>query len=75
VKVIEKNYPGQIKICYAVNAPKAGKILFATVRPFLSSDSASRIRIFDSNKDKWKEALFQNIELDQVPEFLGGTWN
>ena len=68
-KMLESNYPGVTKKAYIVNAPKIAKVMLATIKPFLSADSASRIKIFDSNKAHWRAALAEQIDPDQIPTY------
>jgi len=63
-KISEANFPGIAKSIYVINVPKTFKILFNIMKPFLSGDTISRIKLFD--KTKWREALLEDIPEDQL---------
>ncbi len=40
---------------------------------FLNQATVDKFRVFGSDKDEWQAALLEEIDADQLPEFLGGT--
>jgi hypothetical protein len=39
----------------------------------LSTIDAPKIKIFGNDKKEWTAAILEEIEVDQVPSFYGGT--
>jgi hypothetical protein len=67
-KTLEAHYPSTATKIYIVNAPKVIKVLLSAVKPFLSTDSASRVKIFGTNMEQWEAVLLEHIEPDQLPK-------
>lgn len=43
------------------------------VKPFLSEATLSKIRVFGHEPERWKAALLEEIDADQLPVLYGGT--
>lgn len=71
VTMYEDHYPEMLKKAYVINAPKIYPIIYNMVKPFLSEETAKKIHVF--GKDKWKEALLQDIAPEELPVHWGGT--
>ncbi|XP_049520711.1 SEC14-like protein 2 [Dermacentor silvarum] len=54
-----------------LGTPKIYPIIYNMVKPFLSEETAKKIHVF--GKDKWKEALLQDIAPEELPVHWGGT--
>ncbi|XP_059479315.1 SEC14-like protein 2 isoform X2 [Neocloeon triangulifer] len=73
IHMYEANYPEILKACYIINAPSIFSMAFSIVRPFLHENTVQKIHIFSSNTRKWKAALLEHINTDQLPAHYGGT--
>ncbi|KAH8038786.1 hypothetical protein HPB51_003270 [Rhipicephalus microplus] len=71
VTMYEDHYPEMLKKAYVINAPKIYPIIYNMVKPFLSEETAKKIHVF--GKDKWKDALLQDIAPEELPVHWGGT--
>ncbi|TMW50710.1 hypothetical protein DOY81_004210 [Sarcophaga bullata] len=74
IKNYEQNYPEILKMCYIVNAPKLFSIGFNFIKKFLDEYTMSKINIYSSNSDKWKDALFSHVDRDVFPKCFGGNY-
>lgn len=43
------------------------------MKPFLHQVTIDKVRVFGFNKDEWRAALSEEIDLDQLPAYYGGT--
>lgn len=48
-------------------------VAFAVVKKFLNELTLGKIVIYKSDTKKWKKALLENIEPDNLPMYYGGT--
>jgi len=69
----EELHPQQLKSFYVINAPKIMPILFGLLKPFMSTNTVSRVSIFGSNEVVWRKVLLEDISTDQLIEGYGGT--
>lgn len=69
--VFEANYPETLKRCYVINVPKPFYYLYSFIKPLLSAETASKVRIF--GHVGWKEALLEDIDPSVLPVHWGGT--
>lgn len=56
-----------------LKVPNVFAVVFAMVKPFLSQVTLNKIRVFGQEPDKWKAALLEEINADQLPVHYGGT--
>ncbi|XP_071446066.1 SEC14-like protein 2 [Hetaerina americana] len=73
IQMYEANYPEILKACYIINAPKVFSLAFSIVKPFLNDYTLRKICIYKNDPMKWKKALLENIDPDQLPAYFGGT--
>lgn len=43
------------------------------LRPLLSQETATRVRMYGCDKKEWMAALREDIDADQLPAYYGGT--
>lgn len=43
------------------------------LKPFLDQKTASKVQIFNSDKEQWKAAILEDIDPSQIPAFYGGS--
>ncbi|CAL1263342.1 unnamed protein product, partial [Larinioides sclopetarius] len=70
VKMYDANYPERLKAAYLINSSFYFTILWSVIKPFLSAETAKKIKIF--GKDGWQEELQKDIGDDILPDYLGG---
>ncbi|CAG7709992.1 unnamed protein product [Allacma fusca] len=73
LKRVEANYPEVLKGGYGINAPKIFTVFYALLKPFFSEYTQSKIRLFGSNSDEWRNFLRSHISPDQLPSQYGGS--
>lgn len=71
LSVFEANYPETLKRCYVINVPKPFFVLYSIIKPLLSAETESKVKIF--GHDGWKEALLEDIDASVLPVHWGGT--
>ncbi|XP_011180658.1 SEC14-like protein 2 [Zeugodacus cucurbitae] len=74
VKQYESNYPELLKMCYIINAPKLFSVAFNFVKKFLDEYTMSKIKIYKSGSDKWREPLFSHVDPNIFPKCFGGNY-
>ncbi|XP_037808308.1 SEC14-like protein 2 [Lucilia sericata] len=74
IKQYEQNYPEILKMCYIVNAPKLFSVGFNFIKKFLDEYTMSKINIYKSGSDKWKDALFSHVDPNIFPKCFGGKF-
>ncbi len=47
--------------------------MFNLAKPFLNPNTFEKIKIFDTNREKWLVAILEEIDANQFPAFLGGN--
>nr|CAH0109445.1 unnamed protein product [Daphnia galeata] len=67
------NYPEGIRRVFIINVPQVFSAVFNIVKPFLSSATLAKLRIFTHDAKAWKDALLEEIDSDQLPAHYGGT--
>ncbi|XP_062137538.1 SEC14-like protein 2 [Drosophila sulfurigaster albostrigata] len=72
VKQYEANFPELLKMCYIINAPKLFSVAFNIVKKFLDENTTSKIHIYKSGADKWKQQLFSHVDPKIIPKSWGG---
>ncbi|XP_060655347.1 SEC14-like protein 2 [Drosophila nasuta] len=72
VKQYEANFPELLKMCYIINAPKLFSVAFNIVKKFLDENTTSKIHIYKSGADKWKQQLFSHVDAKIIPKSWGG---
>ncbi|KAH8395097.1 hypothetical protein KR215_010134, partial [Drosophila sulfurigaster] len=73
VKQYEANFPELLKMCYIINAPKLFSVAFNIVKKFLDENTTSKIHIYKSGADKWKQQLFSHVDPKIIPKSWGGN--
>lgn len=71
VKVLDENYPERLHTAFVVRAPWVFSSIYKMVSPMLSADTRRKVQILGKGSDPLA-SLTPHIELDQIPEFLGG---
>jgi len=71
IEINDNHYPESLKKLMIINASKIFHCGFAIVKPFLAEQTANKIHIY--GKDKWKDALLDDISADILPVSMGGT--
>ena len=66
------NFPEATKTIYLVNAPWFIKLIISILGNFLPPTTRDKLRCF-SDQAAWLEAMTKDIDLDQIPDFIGGT--
>ncbi|XP_037932870.1 SEC14-like protein 2, partial [Teleopsis dalmanni] len=74
VRQYEANYPELLKMCYIVNAPKLFSVAFNFVKKFLDEYTMSKIKIYKTGTDKWKQDLFTHVDPNIFPKCFGGNY-
>jgi len=72
-KIMEANYPENLRRLFVINAPRLFTLLFNMVKPMLSQATIEKFRIYGCNQEEWKAALLEDIDADQLPVAYGGT--
>lgn len=55
-----------------ISAPTVFAMAFAVVRKFLNEYTLGKIQIFKNDPKKWKKALLENIDANNLPKYYGG---
>lgn len=55
-------------------APKLFSVAFNFVKRFLDEYTMSKIKIFKTGSDKWKEPLFSHVDPNIFPKCFGGNY-
>ncbi|CAL1263341.1 unnamed protein product [Larinioides sclopetarius] len=71
IKMYDANYPERLKTGYLINASFYFTVIWSIIKPFLSAETNRKIKIF--GKDGWQEELKKDIEVNNLPAFLGGN--
>lgn len=58
---------------YVINVPTIFAVVFSMIKSLLHEATVNKFRVFDGNADKWKAALLEEIDADQLPVYYGGT--
>ena len=66
------NFPEATKTIYFTNAPWFMKFGLALLKPLLPAATRKKLSVHRTEKS-WLKAMQKQIDLDQIPEFLGGT--
>ncbi|KXJ29102.1 SEC14-like protein 2 [Exaiptasia diaphana] len=66
----EHNFPGYWKRIFVIKASSIVPTGYSLCKPFLSEYTKDRIKIFGAD---WKEKLQKYIDVDNLPEYYGGT--
>jgi hypothetical protein len=69
----EANYPEIVKTTFFINASQVASAIFTVAKPILSQRTLAKFRVFGTNAEEWKRELQEQIPLDQLPIFYGGT--
>ncbi|XP_014211016.1 SEC14-like protein 2 [Copidosoma floridanum] len=72
IQMYEANYPEILKICYMINAPKVFAFAFSIAKKFMNEYTISKIQIYKSDPNKWKNAVLKMIPEEQLPVHFGG---
>lgn len=54
-------------------APKIFELMFAFLKPILTGNTLSKVKVFGSNSKEWKQTLFEHIDPDELPADYGGN--
>ncbi|XP_074643835.1 SEC14-like protein 2 [Tubulanus polymorphus] len=71
ITMFEDHYPETLKVSYCINSPSIFPVAYKLVRPFLSDNTAKKIRVY--GRKGWKECLLNEIDAEELPVFWGGT--
>lgn len=55
-------------------APKLFSVAFNFVKRFLDEYTMSKIKIYKTGSDKWKEPLFSHVDPNIFPKCFGGNY-
>ena len=58
---------------YVINVPKVFAVVFSMIKSLLNETTVNKFRVFDCNSEKWKAALLEEINANQLPVYYGGT--
>jgi len=72
-KMLQANYPDNLRRIFIINASKLFTISFALIKPFLGQETLDKFAIYGYDKEEWKAALLDEIAADQLPVHYGGT--
>jgi hypothetical protein len=73
IQIFEANYPEVLRVIWVINAPAIFNILWGIIKPFLTERTTSKIRIFGTNKNKWREDILSMVDEDNVPSMYSGA--
>ncbi|CAG7833219.1 unnamed protein product [Allacma fusca] len=73
VQIFEANYPEILRVIWVINAPAVFNILWGIIKPFLTERTTSKIRIFGSNKGKWRPDMISMVHEDNIPAIFSGA--
>ncbi|CAL8125551.1 unnamed protein product [Orchesella dallaii] len=73
LKEVEANYPEMLNKAYLLNAPSIFPVLWNMLKPFLSQKTIDKIHICNSNLQKFRTVLLDQIPENQLPRRWGGT--
>ncbi|CAG7721231.1 unnamed protein product [Allacma fusca] len=73
IQIFEANYPEILRVVWIVNAPAIFNVLWGVIKPFLTERTNSKIRIFGSNKNKWRTDILNMIDEDNIPSEFSGA--
>lgn len=59
---------------YLQLAPKIFSVGFNFVKKFLDEYTMSKINIYKTGSDKWKDALFSHVDPNIFPKCFGGKY-
>ena len=65
------NFPEATKTIYFVNAPWWMALAISIISNFLPAATRRKLKAF-SSEEAWLKAMGQEIDLDQIPDFIGG---
>lgn len=71
IAVSQHNYPEMLGHLYIVNIPWLFNAGWKIIKPWLEPHTIEKITILQNHE--FKQKLLEQIEADQLPEFLGGT--
>jgi hypothetical protein len=66
------NYPEVTHKVLIVNAPRVASMAWAIISPLLPSHTREKVKVLGSSTSA-KKAIFEMIDEDQLPKFLGGS--
>lgn len=55
-----------------ITGPKVFSLLFAVIKPLMSSRTQEKLELYDSNSAKWMKRLVHYIPENDLPEKYGG---
>ncbi|XP_046460982.1 SEC14-like protein 2 isoform X2 [Daphnia pulex] len=73
VKLLEANYPEDLRKTIIINAPKLFTLVFAMVKPFLNPVTLEKISVLGFDRKEWSAALLKEMDANQLPVRYGGT--
>lgn len=62
-----------LSIFFLFTAPKVFALAYAVIKNFLNEYTLSKIQIIKADPNKWKPALLELIDRNQLPVHYGGT--
>jgi hypothetical protein len=68
IRFAQDNYPECMGNVYIINVPTMFNLIWKMVAPFLSPTTQNKIKLLSDPED-----IFQYIDKDQLPKFMGGT--
>lgn len=72
VNISQNYYPELLGKMIIINAPSIFGIIWNFLKPLIDEKTAKKISIYTHNDD-WKSVLFNMVDSDQLPKFLGGS--
>lgn len=72
VNISQNYYPELLGKMIVINAPSIFGIIWNFLKPLIDDRTAKKISIYTHNDD-WKSVLFDLVDPDQLPKFLGGS--
>lgn len=70
---MEHHYPRGFKEMIVINAPPITAMGLQILKPIMSQDTKTALKVFDNNKKVWMAYLDERISRDQRTVRYGGT--
>ncbi|CUV06571.1 unnamed protein product [Cryptosporidium hominis] len=74
VSISQNYYPELLGKMIVINAPSIFGIIWNFLKPLIDERTAKKISVY-THSDDWKSVLFDLVDPDQLPKFLGGSPN
>ncbi|CAL8099390.1 unnamed protein product [Orchesella dallaii] len=70
----ETHFPGMAHRIIFTNAPPAVQFVLDLVRQNCSKETRAAMKVFDTNRQRYEKALRELIDVEYIPEELGGKY-